>query len=209
MKIKAILFDIDGTLIDAREWHKIALDEALAIFGVEISEELHNSKLDGLSTRKKLEFLTEVNGFPKDLHEIVFAVKQDRTLRIAATNCYPIVSIQILLMRLELLGLKLVVVTNSIRETSEYMLRYSGILDFFQFIVTNEDVTNPKPSPEGYILACQKLGLDASEVVVIEDGDYGVIAAQAAGIQRIIRVNEPSEVSIDLLEEYIGDSYEY
>ena len=174
---------MDGTLIDAREWHKIALNDALAIFGFEISEELHNSKLDGLSTRKKLEFLTEVNGFPKDLHEIVFAVKQDRTLRIAATNC--------------------------IRETSEYMLRYSGILDFFQFIVTNEDVTNPKPSPEGYILACQKLGLDASEVVVIEDGDYGVLAAQAAGIQRIIRVNEPSEVSIDLLEEYIGDSYEY
>jgi HAD superfamily hydrolase (TIGR01509 family) len=112
-------------------------------------------------------------------------------------------------MRLELLGLKLAVVTNSIRETSEYMLRYSGILDFFQFIVTNEDVTNPKPSPEGYILACKKLGLDASEVVVIEDGDYGVLAAQAAGIQKIIRVNEPSEVSIDLLEKYIGDSYEY
>ena len=200
---------MDGTLIDAREWHKIALDEALAIFGVEISEELHKSKLDGLSTRKKLEFLTKVNGFPRDLHEIVFAVKQDRTLRIAATNCYPIVSIQILLMRLELLGLKLAVVTNSIRETSEYMLRYSGILDFFQFIVTNEDVTNPKPSPEGYILACKKLGLDSSEVVVIEDGDYGVLAAKEAGIQNIIRVNEPSEVSIDLLEKYIGDSYEY
>ena len=200
---------MDGTLIDAREWHKIALDEALAIFGVEISEELHKSKLDGLSTRKKLEFLTKVNGFPRDLHEIVFAVKQDRTLRIAATNCYPIVSIQILLMRLELLGLKLAVVTNSIRETSEYMLRYSGILDFFQFIVTNEDVTNPKPSPEGYILACKKLGLDSSEVVVIEDGDYGVLAAKEAGIQNIIRVNEPSEVSIDLLEEYIGDNYEH
>ncbi len=200
---------MDGTLIDAREWHKIALDEALAIFGVKISEELHKSKLDGLSTRKKLEFLTKVNDFPKDLHEIVFAVKQDRTLRIAATNCYPIVSIQILLMRLELLGLKLAVVTNSIRETSEYMLRYSGILDFFQFIVTNEDVTNPKPSPEGYILACKKLGLDSSEVVVIEDGDYGVLAAKEAGIQNIIRVNEPSEVSIDLLEKCIGDSYEY
>ena len=43
---------MDGTLIDAREWHKIALNDALAIFGFEISEELHNSKLDGLSTRK-------------------------------------------------------------------------------------------------------------------------------------------------------------
>lgn len=208
MKIKAVLFDMDGTLVDAREWHKIALNEALEIFGTSISDESHKLRFDGLSTKMKLNLLSESENFPRDLHEIVFAVKQDRTLRIAASRCYPIASIQILLKRLEMTGLKLAVVTNSIRETSEFMLKYSGIRDFFELLITNEDVQNSKPSPEGYLLACKKLGVNVTEVLVVEDGDYGIQSAKSAGIVNILRVEDPSQVNLDLFQKYIGNQNE-
>lgn len=203
-QIKAVLFDMDGTLIDARDWHFEALNDALSIFGFTISQALHNNTFNGLSTKKKLELLTAREGFPSDLHEIVYNIKQNRTLRIAAMRCFPIVSIQILLSRLKLKGIKLGVVTNSINETAEYMLKYSGIYDFFDIIVTNENVSQQKPSPEGYIFAMQKLHVTPMETIVIEDGAYGIESARAAGVGKVIEIKSPADVEIQLLISEIG-----
>jgi len=195
---KAILFDMDGVLIDARDWHYDALNEALRIFGVEISRSDHLSRFNGLSTRKKLDMLTSEGVIPSELHEAIQSIKQDRTLRIAAQMCFPIVSHQVLITRLKALGIKVGLVTNSIRKSSEFMLEYSGLLKFMDVVITNEDVLEGKPHPAGYLLAMQKLGVLPSETVVIEDGEYGILAAEAAGAT-VIKVNDPFEVSLELL----------
>jgi beta-phosphoglucomutase len=195
---KAILFDMDGVLIDAREWHYDALNEALRIFGVEISRSDHLSRFNGLSTRKKLNMLTAEGVIPYELHEAIQSIKQDRTLRIAAQMCFPIVSHQILITRLKALGIKVGLVTNSIRKSSEFMLEYAGLLKFMDVVVTNEDVVEGKPNPAGYLLAMERLGVLPSETIVIEDGEYGILAAEAAGAT-VIKVNDPFEVSLELL----------
>ena len=195
---KAVLFDMDGVLIDARDWHYDALNEALRIFGVEISRSDHLSKFNGLSTRKELDMLTSEGVIPYELHEAIQSIKQDRTLRIAAQMCFPIVSHQVLITRLKALGIKVGLVTNSIRKSSEFMLEYAGLLKFMDVVVTNEDVLEGKPNPAGYLLAMQKLGVLPSETVVIEDGEYGILAAEAAGAT-VIKVNDPFEVSLELL----------
>lgn len=195
---KAVLFDMDGVLIDARDWHYDALNEALRIFGVEISRTDHLSRFNGLSTRKKLVMLTSDGVIPYELHEAIQSIKQDRTLRIAAQKCFPIVSHQVLITRLKALGIKVGLVTNSIRKSSEFMLEYAGLLKFMDVVVTNEDVLEGKPNPSSYLLAMQKLGVLPSETIVIEDGEYGIIAAEAAGA-RVIKVNDPFEVSLELL----------
>ncbi len=69
--IKAVLFDMDGVLIDAREWHYLALNRALQLFGKEISREDHLANFDGLPTRKKLERLSVDRGLPTELHEFI------------------------------------------------------------------------------------------------------------------------------------------
>ena len=61
--IKAIIFDMDGVLIDAKEWHYEALNNALQLFGYKISREDHLATFDGLPTREKLRLLTEQDGF--------------------------------------------------------------------------------------------------------------------------------------------------
>jgi beta-phosphoglucomutase len=195
---KAVLFDMDGVLIDARDWHYDALNEALRIFGVEINRSDHLSRFNGLSTRKKLDMLTSDGLVPYELHEAIQSIKQDRTLRIAAQKCFPIVSHQVLINRLKVLGIKVGLVTNSIRKSSEFMLEYAGLLKFMDVVVTNEDVLEGKPNPAGYLLAMQKLQVLPSETIVIEDGEYGILAAEAAGAS-VIKVSDPFEVSLELL----------
>jgi len=195
---KAVLFDMDGVLIDARDWHYDALNEALRIFGVEISRSDHLSRFNGLSTRKKLDMLTSEGVIPYELHDAIQSIKQDRTLRIAAQMCFPIVSHQVLITRLKALGIKVGLVTNSIRKSSEFMLEYAGLLKFMDVVVTNEDVLEGKPNPAGYLLAMQKLEVLPSETIVIEDGEYGILAAEATGAT-VIKVNDPFDVSLELL----------
>lgn len=201
---KAVLFDMDGVLIDARDWHYDALNEALRIFGVEISRSDHLSRFNGLSTRKKLNMLTAEGVIPYELHEVIQSVKQDRTLRIAAQMCFPIVSHQVLITRLKALSIKVGLVTNSIRKSSEFMLEYAGLLKFMDVVVTNEDVVEGKPNPAGYLLAMEKLGVLPHETIVIEDGEYGILAAEAAGAA-VIKVNDPFEVSLELLLPFIKE----
>ena len=203
-EFKGILFDMDGVLVDARDWHFLALNEALEPFGFQISQKDHLGRFDGLSTRSKLKILSEEFGFPYSLHNMVDAIKQDRTLRIASQLCYPNVQHQILLSRIYQKKIPMGVVTNSIKKSAHALLGFAQLVEFLEVIVTNQDVTNQKPDPECYLLACEKLNILPCEALVIEDGDYGVRAAEAAGCH-VVRVNSPSDVSLELLANYIPE----
>mgnify|MGYP000477514033 CR=1 FL=1 len=128
--IKAVLFDMDGVLIDARDWHFQALNEALTPFGYQISYQNHISRFNGLSTNSKLKILSAEFNFPTSLHSIVNIIKQDRTLRIAGQLCFPNVKHQILLSRLNQKGILIGVVTNSIRNSAEALLSYANLSEF-------------------------------------------------------------------------------
>ena len=201
--IRGVLFDMDGVLIDATEWHYEALNEALEIFGYTIDRLDHLTRFNGMTTKRKLQILTEEKGFPQELQDVVSDIKQDRTLRIAARKCFPTAAHLILLSSLRNRNIRVGVVTNSIRKTSEFMLQYSGIMDFLDVLVTNEDVLNPKPDPEGYLLAMSKLGITPLETVVVEDGIHGIQAGNASGA-KVIEVLNPAEVSLEILEKIVG-----
>lgn len=201
---KAIIFDMDGVLVDARDWHYEALNRALEVFGLDISYQDHLTSFNGLSTRQKLNKLTETHSLPMELHTVISNTKQNRTLRIAAEKCFPITQHLILLELLKVRGFKVGVYTNSIRETAEAMLEYAGLLDKIDVLITNQDVVHPKPSPEGYLLVCKMLGVEASHTFVVEDGDFGVRAAEEAGC-KVIKVNDPEDVSISLISRFIPE----
>lgn len=88
-KIKAVLFDMDGVLIDAKDWHYEALNMALSLFGMEISRYDHLVTYDGLPTKKKLEMLTLERGLPKQLHDFINDIKQEFTFQLAYAKCKP------------------------------------------------------------------------------------------------------------------------
>lgn len=202
MKYDAVIFDMDGVLIDASDWHYEALNEALKPFGYSIPRDLHINRFNGLSTKSKLEILSTEYSLPRELHSLISETKQDRTLRISHQKCFPNPSHLILLSRLKLLGFRIGICTNSIRKTTEQMLGLARLINFMDVIVTNEDVHEPKPDPSGYLLACKQLSILPNRVLVVEDGQYGIQAARKAGCD-VIEVEGPDQVSIEILSTRI------
>ncbi len=196
--IKAVLFDMDGVLIDARNWHFEALNDALSPFGFKISDELHLSKLDGLPTKVKLNYLTDNFNLPKSIHGLIFNLKQDLTNRLASYNCKPNVQHLEMLNNLQGLDIKVGVVTNSIRKTSQLMLELAGITNYVDILVTNEDVEKSKPNPDPYLKALEILKLESRDVLVIEDSQHGIEAASSAGC-RVLEIKSPNELGWNLI----------
>lgn len=196
--VKAVLFDMDGVLIDAREWHYEALNAALSPFGFNINEELHLSKLDGLPTKVKLNYLTDNFNLPKSIHGLIFNLKQDITNRLASYNCKPNIQHLEMLGNLKDLEIKIGVVTNSILRTSQLMLELAGITNYIDVLVTNEDVERSKPFPDPYLMALDILKLNSKDVLVIEDSQHGIEAAISANC-RVLEVRNPGELGWNLL----------
>ena len=181
MKIKAVLFDMDGVLIEAKDWHYEALNKALALFGMEISRVDHLTSFDGLPTLKKLEYLTIERGLPKELHRFINELKQKYTMDIVYTQCNPVFIHQYALSKLRALGYRTAVCSNSVRNSVEVMMQRGGLSPYLELMVSNEDVRNGKPNPEMYTKAMSHFKLDPAECLIIEDNENGIKAAKAAG----------------------------
>jgi beta-phosphoglucomutase len=201
--IKAVVFDMDGVLIDAREWHYEALNRALAIVGFEISRADHLTTFDGLSTRQKLEILSTTDNLPRELHSFINKLKQSYTMEIVSTRCKPTFSHQYALSSLKARGLKLAVASNSIRNTVEMMMQRAQLDKYLDLQLSNEDVESPKPAPDIYLKAMRMLGVSPSQTLVVEDNEHGRQSARAAGAH-VLPVRNPNDVTLTNIEIYLS-----
>lgn len=193
-KIKAVIFDMDGVLIEAKDWHYEALNKALGLFGMEISRYDHLVTYDGLPTRKKLEMLSAERGLPTRLHEFINEMKQEYTMELVHAQCKPRFHHEYALSRLKQEGYRLAVASNSIRNTVQVMMEKSALMGYLDFFLSNQDVTTGKPDPEIYTQAIRRLGLRPDECLVVEDNENGKQAARGSGAW-LMEVNEVEEVN--------------
>ena len=193
-KIKAVIFDMDGVLIDAKDWHYEALNSALSLFGSEISRYDHVVTFNGLPTKDKLEMLSAEKRFPRGLHSFVNNLKQEYTMQIVYARCKPVFYHQYALSRLKNEGYHLAVCSNSVRNSVEVMMERSGLMKYLDFVRSNQDVVNAKPDPEMYATAINKLGLLPAECLIVEDNENGIKAAIASGAH-VLKVDRIQEVN--------------
>jgi HAD superfamily hydrolase (TIGR01509 family) len=179
--ISCVLFDLDGVLVDATEWHYEALNRALGLFGYDISRYEHLSSYNGLPTREKLQMLTVEKGLPVSIHDMVGRLKQIYTRDEILAKCRSTFEKEYMLHRLRREGFRLACCSNSIRETLELMIRQSGIEECFEFLMSNEDVSKPKPDPEIYVRAIERMEVSPHEVLIVEDAPHGAEAARRSG----------------------------
>ena len=203
LKIKAVIFDMDGVLIEAKDWHYEALNKALGLFGMEISRYDHLVTYDGLPTKKKLEMLSAERGLPVELHEFINEMKQQYTLEIVYAQCKPRFFHEYALSRLKQDGYKLAVASNSIRKTVQIMMEQSALVDYLEFYLSNQDVSVGKPDPEIYSKAIRQLGLSPQECLVIEDNEKGIQAARASGAW-LMEVDEVEGVNYQNIMSHIA-----
>ncbi len=203
-KIKAVIFDMDGVLIDAKDWHYEALNKALAIFGLTISRHDHLVTFDGLSTGQKLKMLSKTYVLPSSLHSFINEMKQQYTMDITHQLCKPVFHHQYALSKLKEEGYHLAVASNSIRNTVKVMMEKSSLIEYLDFYLSNQDVVKGKPDPEIYNLAISKLGLSPSECVIVEDNENGIKAATASGAN-VLKVESIHDVNFDNITNFIKE----
>jgi len=197
--IQAVLFDLDGVLVDACDWHYEALNSALRASGhVSISRDTHLTTFNGLPTHVKLEML----GITGEESKKINRLKQDLTLETIKSSA-KIMEEKVKLHKfLKDQGIKIGCVTNSIRETAEEMLRVTGQLEYMDIVITNEDVTKNKPHPDCYNLAIERLKVDPSHVLCVEDSEKGIQAAKTSLAKHLLIVKDTTEVHLNRVTDY-------
>lgn len=204
MAIKAILFDMDGVLIEAKEWHYEALNKALDLFGMPISRHDHLTTFDGLPTRKKLEMLSLERGLPKELHEFINEMKQHYTMEMVHIQCKPRFVHELALSTLKSRGYSMAVCSNSVRNTVETMMQKAGLDKYLDYMVSNEDVSKGKPDPEMYLKAIAHFGLAPRECLIVEDNENGIKAARASGAHLLV-VRDVSDTNLGNIQGRIHE----
>lgn len=202
--IKAVIFDMDGVLIDAKDWHYDALNQALRLFGLEISRADHLTTFDGLPTRRKLEMLTVTEGLPVELHGFLNDLKQAYTMEIVNARCRPTFIHEYALAKLKSRGIKLAVASNSVRNSVVAMMERSHLAVYLDVMLSNEDVSKPKPDPEIYIRAMEQLGVQPQEALIVEDNEHGIRAARASGAHVLV-VKTVHDVNLFNIERRIEE----
>ncbi len=201
--IKLVVFDLDGVLVDAREIHYEALNQALAEVSEEyvINRQEHLSIYDGLSTTKKLNMLTENKGLPENLHDLVWRLKQEKTIEII--DNFTIDSrVCGILKKLKKDGYTIACATNSIRKTAKLQLIRKGFFEHIDFLYSNQDVLKPKPSAEIYMRCMLRANVDPNETIIVEDSHHGRKAAINSG-GHLCAVKNSSDVTYEKIKNMI------
>ena len=200
--LKFIIFDLDGVLVEAKNIHFDALNEALGEqYAIEWNE--HLSKYDGLKTNQKLEMLTKEKGLPVEMYTKVWDEKQRLTLQ-KLKDLEQSSQLIECMEELSSEGYKLAVCSNSIRRTVLTVLSKLGIIEYFDLILSNEDVKTSKPHPEIYWKAMSMLGVLPEETLIIEDSPFGLLAASRSKAS-VMRVVSPKEISYNNISRHLNN----
>ena len=200
---KLVIFDLDGVLIDSRDVHYDALNNALKKIDPKfvITRDEHLSKYDGLGTTKKLNMLTELKGLPVEYHDQVWKEKQKETIDILKNLSQNKTAISIM-EQLKKDNWKIAVASNSIRETIITALNAIGVLHHVEYIVSNEDVKHHKPYPEMYWKCMTALNALPQNTIILEDSHIGRQGAMSSGAN-LYGIKDADDLNKDKLFNFI------
>ncbi|MCG7392153.1 HAD family phosphatase [Microvirga sp. ACRRW] len=177
--LKALIFDMDGTLVHSDPVHMKAFIEVLSPEGVVIDDDVYRSTIIGRTN--ELIFATLLPHRSVEEH-VTFAEEKEATFRRMALDLKPLDGLIALLDWAEARGIKIALVTNAPRLNAEHMLDVLGLTERFPIQVTIDQVARGKPDPLPYLTALERLGVRAEEAIAFEDSPSGMKAAKSAGI---------------------------
>lgn len=180
--LKAVLFDLDGTLIDSEHFYIHIWLQVLTGYGLSPEADLLISQLGGKTIVQAYDVLQSEYGFSGDRDELFFRIHQTVEIGLQTEIVRLMPGVKELIHYLNGRKIRMAVVTSSDRRITELHLGRHQLLEHFEFLVTRNDVEHTKPAPDPYLKALNNLGLPAGECLVLEDSPTGLAAARAAGL---------------------------
>jgi HAD superfamily hydrolase (TIGR01509 family) len=206
---KLVVFDLDGVLVDSKDLHYLALNHAISMVSQEyrISYEDHINTYNGNPTSVKLDILSKK--YPQITQEeknFISQKKQKETVRLLQS--IPLDNDLVKIFQdIRSRGIKIAVASNSIRNTINIVLNQLGVYDLIDFIASNEDVQNPKPSPEIYNLCMLKLNAEKNATVIFEDSTIGRQAARQSGA-KLVEVDSRKDITSEIIFSEVVSYFE-
>ena len=194
--VKVVIFDLDGVLIDSKKLHFEALNLALAKFGFQkITYKDHLNYFDGLSTNLKLDIYSKLyKKISLKQKKEIHSIKQKFTF--SNQIFFKLSPKKLSLLKKIKRNFKICLATNSIKKTLDLFLKINNLTDFFDFVISNNQVKNPKPHSEIYLKTFIKLESNPDECLIIEDSPLGRVAAYRSG-SNVLEVENLNELTYD------------
>lgn len=180
MALRALIFDLDGTLAHTDPLHYRAWCDSLEPYGIEMDEAEYARRVSG---RHNPEIIAELLPHLDDEEATEFAKAKEARFRELAPTLEALPGVHELLDRAREAGLRLGLVTNAPRDNASFMLRTLGLQDAFDEIGLGEDAAAAKPDPAPYLDMLERLGVSADEALAFEDSPSGVDSARGAGVR--------------------------
>ena len=181
---KAVIFDLDGVIVDTAHYHYIAWKRLASEFNINLTPQ-QNELLKGVSRMRSLEIILELGNIHLDQTEMErLADKKNKWFveyieSIRPEEIFP--GVKEFIQSLRQAGIKVALASSS--KNAPRVIELLGIAKEFDAMVDGSMITHTKPHPEIFLLAASKLGLSPADCVVFEDAEAGVEAAIAAGMK--------------------------
>ena len=182
MPLKAVLFDMDGVIVDTEPLHRKAYYKMFDDLGIAVSEDLYTS-FTGSSTKKVCSTLIEKFGL-QDSHEELAAIKRRYFKHFFDTDSdfELLPGVKNLIENYYENGLKLILASSAHMNTINWVFEKFGLEEYFTGKISGADLNESKPHPEIFIVAAEMAGEPKENCMVIEDSTNGIQAAFSAGI---------------------------
>jgi HAD superfamily hydrolase (TIGR01549 family) len=196
--LKAVIFDMDGVLIDSEPFHLVVNEKIFADLGINLSEDEYHSYI-GTTHKDMWRTIKERHNLPQSVPELVNMQVSGNINYIKEEDIEPIKikGVAELLFKIASENIKIGIASSSPTEVIELVINKLNISNYFSAIVGGEEIERGKPSPDIFLKASKRLNTDPSECIVIEDSKNGVLAAKAAGM-KCIGFENPNSGNQDL-----------
>jgi len=199
--MKLIIFDLDGVLVETKEMHYDSLNDALSKIDSKylITLDEHHNKFDGLPTNRKLQLLTLNKELPETYYKQIYDQKQKLTFEYIKKKINRDERLVNIFKELKDCGYLIYVASNAIRETVKLILYKTGLIEYVDYYLSNEDVKNSKPNSEIYLKCMIHAGVNPKETLIVEDSPRGIESAINSGANLLI-VKNPNDLNIEKLK---------
>ena len=182
MKVKAAIFDLDGTLIDNNTYHLQSWLQYLKDMNREMTEEEYKANVNGRTNKDVIEYIYQRK--MDDKEAMKYAHEKEAIYReLYAPFIKPVPGLLELLEKLRSLSIPMAIATSGIQVNIDFLFEHIPIRSYFDVIVNSAHITKGKPDPEIYFKTAELLKVSPAECLVFEDAVVGINSAKAAGMK--------------------------